>query len=52
MRRRRDNNLFLMLVGAAVSGMEPAATVTRPFTVEFLDEDNALYRRNANGFEG
>ena len=26
-------------------------TVTRSFTVSFLDEDNALYKSNANGFE-
>jgi len=26
-------------------------TVSRSFTVRFLDEDNALYKSNANGFE-
>ena len=62
--RQRENNLFLLLVGAAVNGVEQGAvdavdgilvefneTVTRPFTVQFLDEDNAIYKSNANGFE-
>jgi hypothetical protein len=62
--RQRPNNLFLMLVGAAVNGMEQGAvdavdgilvnfneTVTRSFNVQFLDEDNAIYKSNANGFE-
>lgn len=62
--RQRENNLFLMLVGAAVNGMEQGAvdavdgilvgfneTVTRSFNVQFLDEDNAIYKSNANGFE-
>lgn len=26
-------------------------TVSRSFTVSFLDEDNALFKSNANGFE-
>ena len=26
-------------------------TVTRSFNVQFLDEDNAIYKSNANGFE-
>lgn len=62
--RQRENNMFLMLVGAAVSGLEQGAvdavdgilvdfneTVTRSFNVQFLDEDNAIYKSNANGFE-
>lgn len=62
--RQRANNTFLMLVGADVDGVEQGSvdavdgilvnfgeTVTRSFTVQFLDEDNALYKSNANGFE-
>lgn len=62
--RQRENNMFLMLVGAAVNGMEQGSveavdgitvgfneTVTRTFNVQFLDEDNAIYKSNANGFE-
>jgi len=62
--RQRANNQFLLLVGANVNGAEQGSieavdgilvnfgeTVTRPFTVQFLDEDNALYKSNANGFE-
>ena len=62
--RQRENNLFLLLVGAAVNGVEQGSvdaddgilvdfneTVTRSFTVQFLDEDNAIYKSNANGFE-
>lgn len=63
--RQRENNQFLVLVGADVDGVEQGSidapdgilvgfeqTVTRSFTVEFLDEDNAIYKSNANGFEG
>ncbi len=62
--RQRENNLFLLLVGAAVNGVEQGSvdaddgilvdfneTVTRSFSVQFLDEDNAIYKSNANGFE-
>ena len=62
--RQREGNRFLMLVGSSVTGVEQDSvdgddgiwvdfgeTVTRTFTVEFLDEDNALYKSNANGFE-
>ena len=62
--RQRDGNHFLMMVGAEVTGVEqdsvegddgilvePGETVTRSFTVSYLDEDNALYKSNANGFE-
>lgn len=62
--RQRPNNTFLLLVGANVTGVEQGGidgvdgilvnfneTVTRPFTVQFLDEDNVIYKSNANGFE-
>jgi hypothetical protein len=62
--RQRENNQFLVLVGADVDGVEQGSidapdgilvgfeqTVTRSFTVEFLDENNAIYKSNANGFE-
>jgi hypothetical protein len=62
--RQRPNNTFLVLVGANVTGVEQGGidgvdgilvnfneTVTRPFTVQFLDEDNVIYKSNANGFE-
>jgi len=62
--RQRPNNQFLLLVGADVTGNEQGsveavdgilvnfnATVTRSFSVQFIDEDNALYKSNANGFE-
>lgn len=62
--RQREGNLFLVLVGAAPSGQEQSSvsgpdgllvnvgeTVTRGFTVTFVDEPNAIYKSNANGFE-
>lgn len=62
--RQRPDNQFLLLVGADVDGNEQGTvdavdgilvnfneTVTRSFSVQFLDEDNALYKSNANGFE-
>jgi hypothetical protein len=62
--RQRPNNQFLLLVGANVNGTEQGGvdavdgilvnfneTVTRPFSVQFLDEDNVIYKSNANGFE-
>lgn len=62
--RQRPNNQFLLLVGANVNGAEQGGvdavdgilvnfneTVTRPFSVQFLDEDNVIYKSNANGFE-
>lgn len=62
--RQRQNNQFLLLVGANVNGNEQGSieavdgilvnfneTVTRSFSVQFLDEDNAIYKSNANGFE-
>lgn len=62
--RQRPDNKFLLLVGANVTGNEQGSieavdgilvdfneTVTRSFSVQFLDEDNAIYKSNANGFE-
>ncbi len=62
--QQRDGNRFVVLVGNSPTGAEQSSveaadgylvafgeTVSRSFTVSFLDEDNALFKSNANGFE-
>jgi len=62
--RQREGNGFLLLVGANPTGVEQdgingpdgilvgfGETVERTFSVAFVDEDNAIYKSNANGFE-
>lgn len=62
--QQREGNRFVLLVGASVTGAEESSvdgddgvlvgvgeTVSQTFTVGWLDEDNALYKGNANGFE-
>lgn len=62
--QQRDGNRFVVLVGDHPTGAEQSSvegedgytvafseTVSRTFDVAFLDEDNALYKSNANGFE-
>ena len=62
--QQREGNRFVVLVGASPTGAEQSSvdaadgytvafgeTVSRSFTVSFLDEENALYKSNANGFE-
>ena len=59
----RAGNKFVMLVGSNPGSEQSSVdgpdgylvnfdeTVERSFTVTFLDEDNAIYKSNANGFE-
>ena len=62
--QQRDGNRFIVVVGASPTGAEQGSveavdgytmafgeTVSRSFTLSFLDEDNALFKSNANGFE-
>jgi len=62
--RQRPENLFLILVGSNPSGVEqgnadgpdgylvsPGEQVERSFAIQFVDQDNVLYKSNANGFE-
>lgn len=62
--QQRDGNRFVVLVGNSPTGAEQSSvegsdgyvvafgeTVSRSFTLSFLDEDNALFKSNANGFE-
>jgi hypothetical protein len=62
--QQRDGNRFVLLVGGSVTGAEESSvdgedgvlvevgeTVSQTFSIGWLDEDNALYKGNANGFE-
>ena len=62
--QQREGNRFVVLVGNSPTGTEQSSvegadgyvvafgeTVSRSFTVSFLDEENALFKSNANGFE-
>ncbi len=61
--RQRPNNMFAILVGANPSETDGntiddkgylvnfGETVSRTFHVTYFDEDNVLYKSNANGFE-
>ena len=62
--QQREGNRFVVLVGNSPTGTEQSSveatdgyvvafgeTVSRSFTLSFLDEDNALFKSNANGFE-